>query len=142
MKKPVFKELDHTADLGFTVTGRTRATLFVRAATALFWMVLPEPLQVAPKSHALRLHLEADTGALLLREWLSELLYAHATKHLIFASFRVERITSTSITATATGIPFTKSMMARATEIKAVTYHGLALERAGSLWHASVVLDT
>lgn len=138
---PWHEEIDHTADIGIRVHASGMVDLCLEAARAMFRLILDDiAVRVATESCAV--NARATDRDLLLRAWLSELLYIHASQRLFLTDFRIQSITSNEIHAVAGGIPMTGEMIDRATEIKAVTYHGLTVFESGGELHAQVIFDT
>ena len=134
--------IDHTADVGFVVRAPDLPTLFERAALALF-QVLTDPSTVEPREPD-SVDLEADDLAGLLVRWLSELNYLHETRHRLYSRFEIHELQETEpyrLVATAWGESIHPERHPLYTEIKAVTYHRLRLERRGDQWEAEVILD-
>jgi SHS2 domain-containing protein len=135
------EEIDHTADIGLRVYASAMADLFVEAARGMFHLVLDD-FAPARMAESMSMHVQAGNAELLLRAWLAELLYIHATRRVMLSGFRIDSLDDTRITATMIATPMTAEMIDRATELKAVTYHGLALARTGDEWQAQIIFDT
>jgi len=134
-----FRELDHTADTGIEVWAESLPELFERAAWGLF-AILTDPETVAPRE-AVSFELEApDVQALLVR-WLSELNYYHITKRWVFSRFEVQQFSERHLVAQARGEPIDPARHTIYTEVKAITYHGLKLERRDGQWYARIIFD-
>lgn len=131
--------IDHTADAGVVVRAPELSTLFERSAWAMF-SVITDPERVSARETT-PVELEADDSPGLLVAWLSELNYLHVTRHHLFAQFEVNELTERRIAATARGEGVDPHRHTIYTEIKAVTYHELALERSGSGWQARIIFD-
>ncbi len=142
-----FREIDHTADIGLQIWAPSLDELFVQAARGMCSLLLAsdqyEFTPIIPrreqKPHSIEL--TADSVDLLLREWLSELLYIHSTERIYFADFAIRQITDTHVTAEAAGIEFSVGDEHLFTEIKAVTYHGLEVTRDQEGFRAQVIFD-
>jgi SHS2 domain-containing protein len=134
------EEIDHTADRGFVVRAETPESLFEKTAKAMFRTMLPDPPRAA-ELRTLPVVVAADTPDALLHEWLAELLYLSGTNRLYFNEFHVKIHEFRSLAATVHGQPMTDEMILASTEIKAVTWHALRLERTPAGFEASVVLD-
>jgi SHS2 domain-containing protein len=80
--------------------------------------------------------LTSSDRALLLVEWLSELVYLAETERFVPERVTAFELDDGRLRATVTGYRGHPSHL-----VKAVTLHGLALERKGEAWHARVVLD-
>ena len=131
--------MDHTADVGFVITAESAAELFARAAWGMFDLLTDlktvRPVERRP------LRVTADDTASLLLRWLSELNFVHVTEHKLFSCFDVGAVSSTALDAVIAGEAIDWTRHAVYTEIKAVTFHALAVEQVGSVWTARVLFD-
>jgi SHS2 domain-containing protein len=144
MQKPVtefYQELNHTADIGIRLQAETRTALFERAALAMFDIILSS-FEPCAETETVDIDVNAASSDLLLREWLAELLYMHMTKMLFVTSADITGLSDTQLVAKVRTIPMTDRMIADATEIKAVTYHGLSLLEAETGYEAQIIFDT
>jgi SHS2 domain-containing protein len=136
----MFETFDHTADLGLRIRAPELETLFVEAATALFSIIVEDPATVAPKQ-AIGIELANDDPEYLLFDWLKTLLYHFDAEHLLFSRFEV-KIDATGLRGTAWGEPLDRSRHELSHEVKAITYHGLRVERTADGYLAEVIVDT
>lgn len=131
-----YRIFDHTADIGIEAWGKDLPELFANAARAMFDVAVElgtvRPLE--PET----IELQADDAALLMHQWLSELLYFFAAKGRVFSKFEFASISETTLRATAWGEKFDDARHHLKTDIKAVTYHQLEVSPG---WHARVILD-
>ncbi len=134
-----YQQIDHTADIGIEIFGTTLEELFSNAAFALF-DIITDISSVACATE-LKLTVTGIDREQLLVDWLSELLYLHDVKNLLFREFHVIAVSDTQITATVRGEAFAEDRHAMKTEIKAVTHHGLFIVREGNSWRARVIFD-
>lgn len=134
-----YEFFEHTADLGLRIRADTLETLFEEAARALFSAIVVNLDEVQEVDTA-RFAIEADRLDDLLRDWLAELLYVFHADHRLFAAFEV-RLDGDRLEATARGEPIDPARHEIDAEIKAVTYHGLKVERDGDGWLAEVIVD-
>lgn len=129
----------HEADVGVRGRGTTLAEAFTGAATALT-SVICDPAKVGAGETA---HFEcaAPDDELLLFDWLNALVYAMATRRLLFARFEVN-IADHRLTATAWGEPVDVARHRPAAEIKGATFCELAVrQEADGRWLAQCVVD-
>ena len=131
--------LDHTADAGFVVSAPDMPALFARAAWGMFDLICDLPA-VRP-AETVEIEVEASDREALLVQWLSDLNYRHITGHLLFAEFDVHELTESNLRGQARGEPIDPGRHTVYTEVKAVTFHGLKIERTGDLWLAQVIFD-
>lgn len=132
-------EIDHTADAGIAVDAATLPELFARAARGLFYL-MTDVSAVEPRT-AQRITVEARDRQALLVRWLSELNYLHVTRGWLFADVTIETLTTRRLVATGRGEPYDPDRHVLYTEIKAITYHDLAIVRRPDGWHARIIVD-
>ena len=134
-----YETFEHTADLGLRVRAATLDELFADAARGLFSMIVPELDSVRPLQ-AVSFQIPGQPTDLLLFDWLNELLYTYEVRHLLLVQFQV-RVNEAGLTATARGEPIDPARHSLDHEVKAITYHGLKLERTNGGWLAEVIVD-
>lgn len=131
--------IDHTADIGIDVFGDTLQELFANAAFALFDIITD--LSKVKEEVKYELEITGIDKEQLLVHWLSELLYLHEVKNLLFKGFYLTDIKDNRLEATACGEALNESKHVINTEIKAVTYHDMSIIREGHQWRARVIFD-
>jgi len=136
-----FEFIEHTADLGLRVYGKTSEDLFKNYANTLFSLLTNyKPKCIITK----KLTLQAQTLSELLVDWLNELL------SVFFADKFLPREYCLKITDDKGGkilqaeingeeFDFEKNKIKR--EIKAATYHGLKIEENKKGYAAEVIFD-
>ena len=135
----VYQPIDHTGDLGMLVFGADLHKLFAHAAWGLFDL-MTDAGRIEP--HVSRdLTVEAIDLEDLMVRWLGELLYAYDTDRFLTASAVFETLEPTRLRAALYGEPFDAARHPIDTEIKAVTYHQIAVERLDIGWQARVIFD-
>jgi SHS2 domain-containing protein len=134
-----YETFDHTADLGVRVFGQTAKELFANAAYALFDLLTDLDRVREPLSYDL--HVEAADREELLVRWLGELLFLSEIPGYLFKSFSISHLDRTSLKAVAHGETFDPSRHERKLEIKAVTYHQVAVKEEDGKWEARVIFD-
>ena|SRR5664280_2324662 len=140
MKK--YKLLDHTADIRVEVWGKTRKELFGNAVAAMFDVMVD--WQSANKLKPLEEKTVKITGNDLedtLINFLREALYLFNGKGWLIRSCEPVELTGRSIVARLQGEPYSRQKNPLKTEIKAVTYHGLIINKSKKCWQAKVVFD-
>jgi SHS2 domain-containing protein len=141
----VYEFFEHTADLGLRVRAATLEQLFADAAAGLFAMIVANPDEVQ-RVQTLQFDLAADglddpaSLEYLLFDWLSELLFVYETQRVLLVEFAV-RCDSQGLHATARGEPLDPNRHRLEHEVKAITYHGLKIQRAAEGWLAEVIVD-
>ena len=136
----LYKLIDHTADLGIEVTGRTKRELFTKAALSLMDIVVERKGRGAGvKEKAITV--EGSDPADLLINFLREILYLFNGEALIIGKCEITKCGYKTIDARLWLEPYNKKKHVMKTEIKAVTYHGLAVEKTKKGWRARVIFD-
>ena len=143
---PKYKFFDHTADIGVEISGRTKKKLFANAANVLF-DVLIENIENKNKTSEDMLKRQktltvngADVEDLLIN-FLRELLYLFNGEKFITVRCAIIQFTNKELQARLTGESFNNKKHLIKTEIKAVTYSGLTVEKVKEGWRTRIVFD-
>jgi protein archease len=131
--------IDHTGDAGILLRAENLRQLFERAAWAMF-SVLTNVAEIRLEEET-RIQVEANDLAALMLAWLSELNYRHVTEHRLFGKFEVSVISDQMVIAEISGETINLDRHTIFTEIKAVTFHGLRLEKSDNGWEAQIIFD-
>jgi SHS2 domain-containing protein len=135
----MYETFEHTADLGLRIRAADLSALFAEAAEALF-AVIVDDLDTVVALQKLDVELTGTDREYLLFDWLKELLYHFDAEHVLFSRFEV-RVSDSGLTGTAWGEPLDRDRHALAHEVKAITYHGLRVEKTAEGWLAEVIVD-
>ena len=131
--------VDHTADVGLRIEAPTREALFEEAAQALMSLIVEDPESVEERETR-DFELAADDPADLLFDWLQALLVAVELRNVLFSRFQVT-LEGRTLRASASGERIDPARHRLAHEVKAITYHALALRATRDGWLAEVVVD-
>ena len=134
-----YELLDHTADLGIRVRGKSLHQLFATAASAMFELITDISKVNTKKS--ISIELESDDKDSLLKDWLTELLYYCNVKNILLREFKIEEIGERFIKADAKGEAIDKKKHRLNREIKAVTFHGLSIQQQEGLFTTEIIFD-
>lgn len=134
----LFREFEHTGDLGIEVTAPIRGELFRRAAIAL-GALLVERAGVAEIEQR-EISVEAETDLDLMHDLLTELLALFTVEGFIWRDASVKEA-DRSLRVTLRGERFDPTRHAFRGEIKAVTYHQLMVEDSSEGWRSRVIFD-
>ncbi|MFO0911957.1 MAG: archease [Pirellulales bacterium] len=135
----MFEIFAHTADLGLRIRASDLNELYAEAGRGLLAVIVRNPQDVRPDV-AIEFQLEETQLDFLLVDWLTELLFAFESRHLLLARFEAE-LTDGRLTAKAWGEPCDETRHQLEHEVKAVTYHGLTVRQVDGEWLAEVILD-
>lgn len=129
-----FIEIQHTADWALKVWAPNLPLLFAQAAEGMYWLM---ETSLASEPRTVRtIEVEGADAESLLVAFLSELLYLSESAGLGFNQFEVT-INENHLRALARGAP----VQTQKKEIKAVTYHNLAVRREEKIYTVTIVFD-
>jgi SHS2 domain-containing protein len=131
--------IDHTADLGIRVLAVGLRELFEEAAAAMFDLISDGGRVAAAEVHAMQVR-GRDRPDLMVN-WLRELLYLWNGDRMLVARTRIDAISEQSLSAQVWTEGFDPGRHELRHEIKAVTYHGIAVRQGDEGWEAVVIFD-
>ncbi len=137
-----YKTFDHTADIGIEITGKTRKELFGNAVMAMF-DVMVGPISEGEKKPLEKMKIKI-TGKDIedtLINFLREILYLLNGKGWLTKKCKILALSNREIVTQLQGELYNDQKYALKTEIKAVTYHGLTINKSSKGWRAKVVFD-
>lgn len=131
------EEIPHTADVKIRVHAKTRNELFSEAFFALMQVLYGTDR----KGGEIRtVALSAGDDESLLWEFLSEVLFVSEVSNLVFSTADVV-ITGHSLVARLDGEPFDRNRHSGGTEVKGISYYGLAISHDANGYMLDVVFD-
>jgi len=146
MTQTPFKYIDHVADTRFIAYGSTLENVFENAASAMF-SVIADTETIQPQ---VEFEIELETVGLenLMVDFLSELLFLFDAEETVLKDVKVLKVVleenageKLKISAVAAGEPIDSTKHHFKTEVKAVTYNHIRVEKTESGYEAEVVLD-
>lgn len=137
---PWFAELSHTADVGFVVTAPDLPAVFARAGAALLGVVA-DPAGILERARWPVTAAAGGDAATLLHAWLSALVLELPVHGRVGAGIASIALGQGSVTGVVAGEPVDLARHVVHGEVKAVTWHGFALDRDSTGWRAHVILD-
>lgn len=133
-----YEYLDHTADIKFRAKGQTLSECFENCAKAMFDSIVDiGSIGVGVKK---KLTVRSESLESLLFDFLEELLFFYDAEGLVFRDFDVN-VSGLSLTCEATGERKEKYRDQIKTDIKAITYHEMKIEKRQDGYVMQVVLD-
>jgi SHS2 domain-containing protein len=140
-----FEYLDHTADTAVRLRARDGPDLFREATRALLSILLDEAASApVAEAQSVAVRLEAEDPEALLIDYLNEMIFLFDTRRFLPSGLEVETLRlgkPALLDAVAKGETYDPSRHKAKTEIKAATFHGLAIRRTGDGLEADVVFD-
>jgi len=138
-----FHEIEHTADIGIMASGSSLEELFANAAFGMLSIIYHEfPRQV----HGSKIvELQVSNLVELLVRWLSEINFMLLVHHFLPVHILQLQLKETNqnynLQAVIAGCDSTQQQEAIRTEIKAVTYHQLELDRNEEGYRVRIIFD-
>ena len=135
-----YEYVEHTADMGLRVRGKSLSELLTNAAQGLFETIAV--VDTVDETVSVEIHLTAESVEDLFVAWLDELIFQHETKEMFFKRAEIRQCSETEMSATVYGEPSNFDKHEVYTEIKSVTYHQLEVVQMGDgSWFAQVIFD-
>jgi len=139
--KPSYELFDHTADMGIRVTAPTMAELVRPASEGLYAVIGQLAPDAAEPARPVNWRLTGAEPAVLLRDYLAELLMLFERDHRIVrepvvAEFAPDRL---AVEAQAFKLDQVRSVYQH--EVKAVTYHALEIAVIPGGYRATIIVD-
>lgn len=135
-----FEIHDHTADIMIRARGADLSELFANALAALYTVI--GRLVTRPSADCeTTLELRAADREELLHDWLSEALFRFEAQRTVLRGPRFEVIEETRLCARVRCEALDPEQSELRREVKAVTYHGLAVEEADGGLACTVIVD-
>jgi SHS2 domain-containing protein len=135
----MYETFEHTADLGLRVAAADLPSLFAEAGRGLTSMIVANLDDVRPVRE-ITIAVDGDRLDDLLFDWLNEILYTFESQRLLLTQFDVH-CDGASVRATARGEAADERRHQLEHEVKAITYHGLKVERTSEGYLAEVIVD-
>jgi SHS2 domain-containing protein len=134
-----YEVFPHTADVGLRVTASDLSSLFAEAGRGFYSLIVSNLPDVQLLTR-IEFDIQGSDLAFLMVDWLNELLFTFESKRLLLRKFDVE-VKANGLCASGQGEAVDESRHVLDHEIKAITYHGLRVERVNGDWIAEVILD-
>jgi SHS2 domain-containing protein len=127
------------ADVGVHAWGPTLEACFRQCALGVFALIVP--LQAVAPVELREVSAQAETVEALLVNWVNELLYLHEVEGFAVHDVAEPRIAERRAHATLTGEPLDVARHPRGIQVKAATFHQLALEQRPGHVEVRLVMD-
>ncbi len=137
--QPRYELFDHTADVGVRVWAPSLPELLPPATEGLYAVigeVVPGP-GAAEQTY----DLIGDDPALLLRDYLAEVLYLFERDKRRLTAVAVQEFTAHRLAMTGQTQPIATDRSSLEREVKAITYHELAIRSVENGYEATYIVD-
>ncbi len=131
-----YRLLDHEADVGIEVYGKTLEELFINAAEGMFHIIIDGDDIKAEKGKKLEIGKDGE----LLINFINELLFLWETEGFIPKEFSI-KIEDDMLKGSVIGGLFDPIRLRVKQEIKAATYHKFLLTHENGIYRAQIILD-
>lgn len=135
-----FEILEHTADVGIRAEAVDLPGVFEQATLGLLDIVGTWAPGRAPAEQVELAVDAADLGALLV-DWLGEVVYLGDSRDAVVTSLAVDEVTPRRAAGRLGMAPRDEAVYEGGTQVKAITYHRLAVEQTEGGWSATVYVD-
>jgi len=136
-----YEIIEHTADVGIKANGRTLKELFENTAKGMFDIIEGGKKYAQKIQRKIEIKKDAQSFEELLVHWLSELLYIFNRDQIIFSNFKIQKLEKNRLIAKSSGEKIDPENTNLQTEIKAVTFHDLKIERNKQGFACSIIFD-
>lgn len=136
---PRYEIFDHTADLGIRLFAESPEKLFPIAAEALY-AVIGELLPTG-EGVAVDYEFTGSQHADLLRDFLTKLLVLFETEHAMLCDVTVQDCRDDSLRVAGRLSPVDTARSVYLHEVKAITYHELAVKKTKDGFEATIIVD-
>ena len=137
MTRP-FNEIDHSGDIGIEVWGRDLSEVLENATMGLFSLLCrSEVRQVVER----RIRVSSSSAEDLLVDWLGEVISAAGAYGELYGAVEIDRIGEWHAEGVLGGEKVDPESHDLRFDVKAATYHGLAVERRGDGYYGRVIFD-
>ncbi len=143
MKKYEYLEDEATADAAFLAYGKNLENVFENSALAIIELMIDtKNVRVQEVRNVKK---EAEDLKSLLYDFLEEIIYFHDAEELVFKKVEVKKVYEEDdkffIEAVFKGEVFNPDKHEAGSNIKAVTYFGMKIEKKNDNWTAKITLD-
>ena len=135
MKK--YEYFDVTADIGFKSYGKTLNEAFENAGLAIF-NIISDTNDIVPAKE-ISFEVASEDNVSLLYDYLEELLFLHEVEFMLFSQFDVNIDDNLHLKATIKGEEINWDKHERKTEIKAITFHKMQVEKSNMVKLQAIV---
>ena len=134
-----YKFINHTADLGIKVRGKTLKELFENAGWSMFDIITD--LDKVKERKSFKIRIKANDKEDLLVNWMRDLLYKFNGENYLLKKFEVEKIGKSSLEGKVKGEKLNLSYHSLKREIKAVTFNNPEVKKKDKYWEGQIIFD-
>ncbi|MGC8842503.1 MAG: archease [bacterium] len=136
-----YRTIRHTADKAIFAWGKDLPELFENAAYGTFSLIADIRKLKPEVQRIVEMKNDQKDFAILLADWLSELLYIFDVEKILFCRFKVTKLNEEGISSLCEGVKVRPDLPWRGSYVKAVTYHRLKVEKTSKGYRATLFFD-
>ncbi len=139
-----YEIIEHTADVGLKANGTTLKELFENAARGMFEIISGAKVdkgKAEQRSKKIEIKRQTEDFEELLVNWLSELLYIFNKEKILFNNFKILELNNKGLIGNSSGNKIDLASASLQTEIKAVTFHDLKIEKDKNGFSCRIIFD-
>lgn len=136
-----FELFDHTADMGVRAYAPTLAGLIEPATRGLYQVVGELVPEIGAPGERVRFELAEDEPAVMLRDYLAEVLRLFETRKRMVTQVNVEEFSERRLALSLEAHAVDQRRSEYAREVKAVTYHELRIRPLPDGFEATYIVD-
>jgi len=133
-----FNEIDHSGDIGVEVWGRDMGEMLENATMGLFSLLCRSEVREVVER---RIQVSSSSAEDLLVDWLGEVISTAGACGELYGTVDIVRVGEWHAEGVLRGEKVDPERHDLRFEVKAATYHGLAVEKRGSRFYGRVVFD-
>lgn len=137
--KELYEILDHTADVRIKVSGGNLDELLINCSLAMMDIICD--LKTVEPKEKYDVSCEGGSPEELIVNWLSELLYLHEVKRMLFCECEIKVKDRENVAGICRGEQIDENRHDLLTDIKAVTYSGLEVKEDNGMLSCNVTFD-
>jgi SHS2 domain-containing protein len=138
---PRYRTIRHTADKAIIAWGRDLPELFENSAYGMFSLIADIRKLKPEIERQIEMKNDQQDYAILLADWLGELLFIFDVEKILFCQFKVSSVDEKGVNSLCGGVRARPDLPWRGSYVKAVTYHRLKIEKKGQLYRATLFFD-
>jgi len=138
--KASFSEIDHSGDVGIEAWGADTVAALENTTRGLFSLMVRDVDKVAPRVER-TIAVDASADGDMVVDWLSEVITASSTYGEVYGAVEIRRTGPHSVRGLLRGERIDEARHALRFEVKAATYHGLAIEPRDGGCRIRVIFD-
>ena len=134
-----YTQIPHTSDIGIVVYASSISELYINSARALFDLILG--LENINSNFQKGIEIQGLDESDLLIRWLNDLIYLFSVKRFLFREFEIMSLSPRRLLARSQGEVWNSKEHKIKREIKAATYHNVAIQKKGSFYETTIIFD-